>query len=91
MFIVDNQIQKANLLKNENTICFMPKFYYDIVLKDNDNIVKVEGFEIEFPLEPYLTHLILVYKHSKYANELIKYQKKYKFNIYKTIYFSDQL
>ncbi|EKM90053.1 hypothetical protein B342_09238 [Francisella tularensis subsp. tularensis 80700103] len=64
-----NEIQKANLLKSENTIGFMPKFYYDAVLKDNDNIIKIEGFEIEFPLEP---HLILVYKHSKYAEELIK-------------------
>ncbi|AJI44559.1 LysR family transcriptional regulator [Francisella tularensis subsp. novicida] len=69
MFTVDNEIQKANLLKSENTIGFMPKFYYDAVLKDNDNIIKIEGFEIEFPLEP---HLILVYKHSKYAEELIK-------------------
>ncbi|MDE4942694.1 hypothetical protein NAI62_10490, partial [Francisella tularensis subsp. holarctica] len=47
----------------------MPKFYYDDVLKDKDNIIKIEGFEIEFPLEP---HLILVYKHYKYAEELIK-------------------
>ncbi|MDE5028215.1 transcriptional regulator, partial [Francisella tularensis subsp. holarctica] len=58
-----NEIQTANLLKSENTIGFMPKFYYDAVLKDTDNIIKIEGFEIEFPFEP---HLILVYKHSKY-------------------------
>ena len=69
MFTVDNEIQKANLLKSENTIGFMPKFYYDAVLKDYDNVIKVEGFEIEFPLEP---HLIFVYKHSKYKDELLK-------------------
>lgn len=52
MFTVDNEIQKANLLKSKNTIGFMPKFYYDaVVLKGYDNIIKVEGFEIEFPVE----------------------------------------
>lgn len=67
-YTVDNEIQKANIIKSENVIGFMPKFYHNTVLRDHDNIAKVEGVEIEFPLEP---HLVLVYKHSKYKNELI--------------------
>ncbi|MEY8768581.1 LysR family transcriptional regulator [Francisella philomiragia] len=68
-FTVDNEIQKANLLMSENTIGFMPKFYYDAVLKECEDVVKIEGFEIDFPLE---SHLILIYKHSKYKDELLK-------------------
>ncbi|WP_150467238.1 LysR family transcriptional regulator [Francisella sp. SYW-9] len=67
-YTVDNEIQKANIIKSENVIGFMPKFYHNTVLRDYDNIAKVEGVEIEFPLEP---HLVLVYKHSKYKDELI--------------------
>ena len=88
MFTVDNEIQKVNLLKSENTIGFMPKFYYDAVLKGYGNIIKVEGFEIEFPLESYL---ILVYKHSKYKDELLKIVrsviKKIQLQYNKTLYF----
>lgn len=68
-YTVDNEIQKANLLKSEKVIGFMPKFYYDAVLKDSEIIKPIEGFEIEFPLEP---HLILVYKHSKYKDKLLQ-------------------
>ena len=68
-FKVDNEIQKANLLMSENTIGFMPKFYYDAVLKECEDVVKIEGFEIDFPLE---SHLILIYKRSKYKDELLK-------------------
>jgi hypothetical protein len=67
-YTVDNEIQKANIIKGENVIGFMPKFYHNAVLRDYDNIAKIEGAEIEFPLEP---HLVLVYKHSKYKDELI--------------------
>ncbi|MED7819985.1 MULTISPECIES: LysR family transcriptional regulator [unclassified Francisella] len=81
-YTVDNEIQKANILKSENVIGFMPKFYHNAVLKDYENIAKIEGVEIEFPLEP---HLVLVYKHSRYKKELInivrsgieKIKKKY--------------
>lgn len=68
-YTVDNEIQKANLLKSENVLGFMPRFYYDAVLKDSDKIIQLKGVEIDFPLEP---HLILVYKHSKYKDQLLK-------------------
>ncbi|MED7787938.1 LysR family transcriptional regulator [Francisella sp. 19X1-34] len=67
-YTVDNEIQKANIIKSENVIGYMPKFYHNAVLRDFDNIAKIEGIEVEFPLEP---HLVLVYKHSKYKDELI--------------------
>lgn len=67
-YTVDNEIQKANLLKSEKVIGFMPQFYYDAVLKDSDAVKKIDRVEIEYPLEP---HLILIYKHSKYKNELL--------------------
>nr|WP_236939875.1 LysR family transcriptional regulator [Francisella uliginis] len=67
-YTVDNEIQKANLLKSKNVIGFMPKFYHDAVLRDYEHMAKIEGVEVEFPLEP---HLVLVYKHSKYKDELI--------------------
>ncbi|ASG67123.1 hypothetical protein fh0823_20700 [Francisella halioticida] len=67
-YTIDNEIQKANLLKNENVIGFMPKFYYTTVLKDYSNLTKIEGIVVDYPMEP---HLILVYKHSKYKKELI--------------------
>ncbi|AIT09669.1 LysR family transcriptional regulator [Candidatus Francisella endociliophora] len=67
-YTVDNEIQKANLLKSEKVVSFMPQFYYDAVLKESDVVEKIEGVEIDYPLEP---HLILVYKHSKYKNELL--------------------
>lgn len=68
-YTVDNEIQKANLLKSENVLGFMPRFYYNAVLKDSDKIIQLRGVEIDFPLEP---HLILVYKHSKYKDQLLK-------------------
>lgn len=67
-YTVDNEIQKANLLKSENVLGFMPQFYYYTVLNKADNIEKIQGVEIDFPIEP---HLILIYKHSKYKDQLL--------------------
>ncbi|WP_150468032.1 LysR family transcriptional regulator [Francisella sp. SYW-9] len=68
-YIVDDEIQKANLIINENVIGFMPISYHDTILKDFKNITKIEHVEIEFPIYPYF---ILVYKHSDFRDELIR-------------------
>lgn len=67
-YTVDNEIQKANLLKSEKVIGLMPQFHYDAVLKDCETVAKLDNIKINYPVEP---HLILIYKHSKYKDELL--------------------
>ncbi|QIV96753.1 DNA-binding transcriptional LysR family regulator [Allofrancisella inopinata] len=68
-YLVSNEVQKSNIIKKENVIGFMPKFYYDSLMKDSEYIDFIRGFEVDFHIESFL---VLVYKYSKHKDKLVE-------------------
>lgn len=68
VYIINTEAQKANVLKNDNVLGFMPEYYHDVLLKEDTDIEKVKGFYLQYPVK---SHLILVNRNSPYKDKLV--------------------
>ncbi|QLE78374.1 LysR family transcriptional regulator [Francisella sp. Scap27] len=68
VYIANTDSQKIPVLMNDNVLTIMSEYCYETLVSDFSNIKKVEGFEIDYPVE---SHMILVNRSSPYKRELI--------------------
>ncbi|AIT08925.1 hypothetical protein LO80_02305 [Candidatus Francisella endociliophora] len=68
VYITNTEAQKVEVLQNDNVVGLMPEYHYE-ALANNQKIRKIEGFEIDYLVEP---HYILVNINSPYKKQLLE-------------------